>query len=87
MQEINRCTTAVAASVVQQSAATNEISHNVASAAAGTDIVVGALDQVAGAVDRTGASAATVLEVSQAMQSAAADLRGKVEGFLRKVAV
>jgi PAS domain S-box-containing protein len=87
MQEINRCTTAVAASVVQQSAATNEISHNVASAAAGTDVVVGALDQVAGAVDRTGVSAATVLEVSQAMQSAAADLRGKVEGFLRKVAV
>jgi len=87
MQEINRYTTAVAASVEQQSAATNEISHNVASAAAETKVVVGALEDVVGAVDHTGTSAATVLEVSQAMQSAADDLRTKVEGFLTKVAV
>jgi len=87
MQEINRYTTAVAASVEQQSAATNEISHNVASAAAETKVVVSALEEVVGAVDHTGTSAATVLEVSQTMQSAAADLRNKVEGFLTKVAV
>jgi methyl-accepting chemotaxis protein len=87
MQEINRCTTAVAASVEQQSAATNEISHNVASAAAETKVVVGALEEVVGAVDHTGTSAATVLEVSHAMQSAADDLRTRVEGFLSKVAV
>jgi methyl-accepting chemotaxis protein len=86
MQEINRCTTAVAASVEQQSAATNEISHNVASVAAGTDVVVSALEQVADAVDRTGLSAATALEVSEAMQSASAHLRDKVERFLSKVA-
>jgi methyl-accepting chemotaxis protein len=85
MQEINRCTTAVAASVEQQSAATNEISHNVASVAAGTDVVVSALEQVADAVDRTGLSAATALEVSEAMQSASAHLRDKVERFLSKV--
>jgi methyl-accepting chemotaxis protein len=87
MQEINRYTTAVAASVEQQSAATNEISHNVASAAAETKVVVSALEDVVGAVDHTGISATTVLEVSQAMQSAADDLRDKVEGFLTKVAV
>ena len=87
MQEINRYTTAVAASVEQESAATNEISHNVASAAAETKVVVSALEEVVGAVDHTGTSAATVLEVSQTMQSAAADLRNKVEGFLTKVAV
>jgi methyl-accepting chemotaxis protein len=87
MQEINRCTTAVAASVEQQSAATNEISHNVASVAAGSDVVVSVLEQVADAVDRTGLSAATALEVSDAMQSAAAHLRDKVERFLSKVAV
>ena len=87
MQEINRYTTAVAASVEQQSAATNEISHNVASAAAETKVVAGALEAVVGAVDDTGSSAATVLEVSHAMQSAAEELRNKVEGFLRKVAV
>jgi len=87
MQEINRYTTAVAVSVEQQSAATNEISHNVASAAAETKVVVGALEDVVGGVDHTGTSAATVLEVSKAMQSAADDLRDKVEGFLTKVAV
>ncbi len=87
MQEINRYTTAVAASVEQQSTATNEISHNVASAAAETKVVAGALEAVVGAVDDTGSSAATVLEVSHAMQSAAEELRNKVEGFLRKVAV
>lgn len=86
MQEINRYTTAVAASVEQQSAATNEISHNVASAAAGTKTVVGELEQVAGAVEHSGVSAATVLQVSHAMQSAADELRDKVEGFLSKVA-
>jgi NO-binding membrane sensor protein with MHYT domain/methyl-accepting chemotaxis protein len=86
MQEINRYTSAVAASVEQQSAATNEISHNVASAAAGTKTVVGALEQVAGAIEHSGASAATVLQVSHAMQSAADELRDKVEGFLSKVA-
>jgi methyl-accepting chemotaxis protein len=87
MQEINRYTTAVAASVEQQSAATNEISHNVASAAAETKVVVSALEEVVGAVDHTGTSAATVLEVSETMQSAADDLRNRVEGFLTKVAV
>ena len=71
----------------QQSAATNEISRNVVSAAAETKVVVSALEEVVGAVDHTGSSAATVLEVSQAMQSAADDLRNKVEGFLTKVAV
>jgi len=86
MQEINRYTTAIAASVEQQSVATNEISHNVASAAAGTKVVVGALEEVAGAVSHTGTSAGTVLEASQAMQSAASELREKVEGFLSKVA-
>jgi methyl-accepting chemotaxis protein len=87
MQEIHRYATAVAASVEQQSAATNEISHNVASAAAETKVVVGALEEVVGAVDHTGTSAASVLEVSHAMQSAADDLRNRVEGFLSKVAV
>jgi len=86
MQEINQYTAAVAASVEQQSAATNEISHNVASAAAGSKVVASTLEEVAGAVDHTETSAATVLEVSRAMQSAADNLRNKVEAFLSKVA-
>jgi methyl-accepting chemotaxis protein len=87
MQEINRYTSAIAASVEQQNAATSEISHNVASAAAGTKVVVSALEEVTGAVTKTGTSAGTVLAASQAVEAAAANLREKVESFLHKVAV
>ncbi len=86
MQEINRCTSAIAASVEQQNAATGEISHNVASAAAGAKVVVSILEEVTGAVAKTGSSADTVLTASQAVEAATANLREKVESFLKKVA-
>ena len=87
MQEINRYTSAVAASLAQQNAATSEITHNVAGAAEGTKAVVAVLEQVAGAVSRTLGSADTMLASSEAVEVAAGSLREKVEGFLRKVAV
>jgi len=87
MQEINRHTAAVAASLQQQNAATSEISHNVAGAAEGTRAVVAVLEQVAGALRSTLGSADTLLASSEAVENAAGSLREKVEGFLRKVAV
>ena len=87
MQEINRYTSAVAASLAQQNAATSEITHNVAGAAEGTKAVVAVLEQVAGAVSRTLGSADTMLASSEAVEVAAGSLREKVEDFLRKVAV
>ncbi len=87
MQEINRCTAAVAASVQQQNSATSEISHNVVGAATGTKQVVMVLDRVAGAVGETQSSAQTVLEASSAVESAAASLSEKVETFLSRVAM
>ena len=86
MQEISRYTGSISASVEQQTAATKEISHNVASAADGTKVVVSALEQVTGAVNKTGTSAGTVLSASHAVKTAAASLRETVDGFLRKVA-
>ena len=53
MQEIDSYTTAVAASVQQQSAATNEISQNVTSAAGGAKLIVTVLREVAGATIET----------------------------------
>ena len=41
---------------------------------------------MAGAVTETSGSAATVLAASEAVERAARDLRGEVEGFLREVA-
>ena len=87
MREISQYTSAVAASVEQQNAATGEISHNVSSAAQGTVMAVSALGEVAGAADATRTSAQTVLTASKSVESAVTNLRNEVEGFLSKVAV
>jgi methyl-accepting chemotaxis protein len=87
MQEINECTTGVAASVVQQNSATEEISHNVANAADGTGHVMAVLGEVAGAATETRCSAEVVRDASESAESAVANLRLEVEDFLAKVAV
>jgi methyl-accepting chemotaxis protein len=87
MQEIDQYTSAVAASVAQQSAATGEISRNVVDAAQETKVVSSMLEEVVGANAKTDKSADKVLTASQAVEVAAENLREKVEAFLRKVAV
>ena len=87
MLEIDRYASAVAAAITQQNAATSEISHNVASAARGTQDFVTVLDQVASAATATRQSAHTVLGASEAVGQAVSNLRSEVESFLRKVAV
>ena len=87
MQEISTFTAAAAASVQEQDAATGEISQNVAGAARGSKQIVLVLADVAGAATETRGSAETVLAASQAVETAAGDLRAEVEDFLQKVAV
>ncbi len=87
MQEIEVFSSAVAAAVEQQNAVTGEISHNVSSAANGTNDVVAVLDQVARAATDTRTTAETVLSSSEAVEKAVANMRGEVENFLKKVAV
>jgi methyl-accepting chemotaxis protein len=86
MQEINGYTSAVAASVQQQSAATGQISCNVAGAAQGTTLVASVLGKVADAATQTRSSARIMLEASQAAEQAVSNLRTEIEGFLSKVA-
>jgi methyl-accepting chemotaxis protein len=86
MQEIDSYATAVSAAVHEQSAATSEISQNVASAADGAKLVVSVLGDVTGAAAETRQSAESVLTASQAVEAAAAELRREVEGFLARVA-
>jgi len=86
MQEIQHCTSGVAASIEEQNAATSDISINVATAAQATQTVTGALSNVAGAATQTNQSAAIVLESSQSVDAAVADLRRQVEAFLSRVA-
>jgi methyl-accepting chemotaxis protein/PAS domain-containing protein len=87
MREISTYASAVALSVGQQNSATGEISHNVASAARGTNMVVSVLGEVAGAATATRTSAETVLAASQSVETAVGKLRTEVESFLGKVAV
>ena len=87
MQEINLYTSAVAASMQQQTAATGEISQNVAGAAYGTKNMVSLLADVTAAAAETRGSAQTVLTASHAVERDAINLRAEVEQFLQKVAV
>ncbi len=86
MQEINTHAASVAASVGQQNAATSEITHNVASAAKETREVAAVLGEVAGAITETSSSAQMLLAAATAVEEAAVNLRGEVDGFLRQVA-
>jgi methyl-accepting chemotaxis protein len=87
MGEIDEHTSAVAASVQQQTAATGEISRNVASAADGAKLIVTVLSEMAGATTKTQQSAQTVLSASESVEEAATNLRSEVESFLTKVAM
>jgi methyl-accepting chemotaxis protein len=87
MRDISVYTSAVAASIEQQNAATGEISRNVAGAADGTTLVVSVLGEVAGAATATRGSAESMLSASRSVESAMTKLRGEVESFLGKVAI
>ncbi|MBH0238236.1 methyl-accepting chemotaxis protein [Methylobrevis albus] len=85
MTDVDRATSAIADSIIEQGHATSEISENAQRAAAGTGAVVtetGALHRV---VAETTQSAAQVLDVSQDVNSQAAALRTVVDRFLTSV--
>jgi methyl-accepting chemotaxis protein len=85
MHQINSYTSSVAASVEEQSAATGQISTNVSNAARGSTVVVGVLGKVSDAATHTRTCAHSMLDGSQAVEKAVAELRGEVEQFLAKV--
>ena len=87
MREIDGHTSAVALSLQQQDSATDEISHNVASAAEGANGMVTVLNEVTRAVGDTRSAANKVLEASETVEAAAASLQRGIEGFLGRVAV
>jgi PAS domain S-box-containing protein len=87
MREIDGYTSAVAVSLQQQDSATDEISHNVASAANGAKGMVSVLEEVTRAVGDTRSAAGKVLQASETVEAAATSLQRGIEGFLGRVAV
>jgi methyl-accepting chemotaxis protein len=86
MREIQHYASGVAAAIEEQSAATDDISSNVATAAQATQSMAEVLSDVAGAATQTHVSAEVVLDTSQSVEAAVADLRRHIEQFLASVA-
>ena len=84
--EINEYTSAVTASVQQQTSATGSISQNVVGTAEGAKVIDAVLSDVVTAANETQHSAQTVLTASESVEDASASLRKEVEDFLTRVA-
>jgi methyl-accepting chemotaxis protein len=87
MHEISTRTASAATSILEQGAATSEISRSAVNAASGTGLVVDALGKVSQAAIGTRAAAETVLTASQSVDTSVGNLRAEIESFLNKVAV
>jgi methyl-accepting chemotaxis protein len=83
--EINDVTTAIAAAVEQQGAATHEIARNIQHAAGGSSEVSSNIVGVSAASAQAGAAAGHVLEASSALRRDADMLRAEIDAFLTNI--
>jgi methyl-accepting chemotaxis protein len=83
--EINDVTTAIAAAVEQQGAATREIARNIQHAAGGTTEVSSNIVGVSTASAEAGTAAGEVLKASDALRREAEGLRAEVDAFLSNI--
>jgi methyl-accepting chemotaxis protein len=86
MHEADGFTSAIAAAVEEQGAATEEISRNVQMAAQGTGELTGNVAGVSGAIVETSRAADQVLDASSKLGSHASALKHEVDRFLAEVA-
>lgn len=82
IKSLNDISTAIAAAVEEQGAATNEISRNVQRAAKGTGEVSETLSGITQSAGETGAAAAQVLSAASELSIQSEQLRGEVDKFL-----
>jgi methyl-accepting chemotaxis protein len=83
--EINDVTTAIAAAVEEQGAATREIARNIQHAAGGTSEVSSNIVGVSTASAEAGAAATQVLSASDALRREADVLRAEIDTFLTNI--
>jgi methyl-accepting chemotaxis protein len=83
--EINEVTTAIAAAVEQQGAATREIARNIQHAAGGTAEVSSNIIGVSTASAEAGSAASEVLSASGALNREAEILRSEIDAFLSNI--
>jgi methyl-accepting chemotaxis protein len=83
--KINEVTTAIAAAVEQQGAATREIARNIQHAAGGSSEVSSNIVGVSTASAEAGAAASEVLNASSALRREADSLRSEIDAFLSNI--
>ena len=83
--EINEITTAIAAAVEEQGAATREIARNIQHAAGGTSEVSSNIVGVSQASAEAGSAAGNVLTASDDLRREADTLRGEIDAFLANI--
>ena len=83
--EINEVTTAIAAAVEEQGAATREIARNIQHAAGGTSEVSSNIIGVSAASTEAGTAAGEVLSASSALRREADVLRAEIDEFLSNI--
>ena len=82
---ISQIASAIAAAVDQQGTATQQIAHNVQSAATGTADAAGSITDVAKGSSETGAASNLLLASAQSLSGEGGRLKSEVEKFLRSV--
>ncbi len=87
ISQINEVTTAIAAAVEQQGAATREIARNIQHAAGGTSEVSSNIIGVSTASAEAGSAASEVLNASGALRREADVLRSEIDAFLSNIRV
>jgi methyl-accepting chemotaxis protein len=85
LMQVNEISASIAAAVEEQTAATQQITHNVQQAASGTNDVSENIAGVSHAVDKSGATAIEVLGAADDLAAQAAALRLEVDRFLATV--
>jgi methyl-accepting chemotaxis protein len=85
ISEINEVTTAIAAAVEEQGAATREIARNIQHAAGGTSEVSSNIVGVSTASTQAGTAASEVLTASGALRREAGVLRSEIDAFLSNI--
>jgi methyl-accepting chemotaxis protein len=85
ISEINEVTTAIAAAVEEQGAATREIARNIQHAAGGTSEVSSNIVGVSTASAEAGSAASEVLSASSALRHETGVLRSEIDAFLSNI--
>ena len=85
IQGVEEVSTAIAAAMEQQTAATQDISRNVSHAAHGTDVVVTNIQGVSDAAGESGRQAGEVLTVARDIAEESDRMRNSVQSFLERI--